>query len=153
MWVSQTSQWQPDSPIVDVTDLIPRALSVPKLIGTDLAVPGDTKLTSQLDNPPSTQRPMAIAATGWSDSIRVYTQSGDGFIREASYDLHTTPWDQDLATRLGKIFSQADLELRHIHGWQRSRSQFTHLSAVLIPSMQVRFRNPVHLGAPCAVSP
>ncbi|KAJ7861792.1 hypothetical protein B0H14DRAFT_3615918 [Mycena olivaceomarginata] len=55
---------------------------------------------------------------------------------EASYDPHTTPWDQDLATRLGNIFSQADLELRHIHGWQRSRSQFTLLSAVLIPSMQ-----------------
>ncbi|KAJ7342772.1 hypothetical protein DFH08DRAFT_962813 [Mycena albidolilacea] len=93
---------------IDVTDLIPRALSVPKLIGTDLAVPGDTKLTSQLNNPPSTQRPMAIAATGWyasetlctlehlvlsllgevgsTQNVSVFSQKRDNVLQEMRYD-------------------------------------------------------------------
>lgn len=97
--------------------MVPRALSVPNLTGTDLA--DNSVPSSKLESPAPPQCPVAIAATGWTGSVRVYTQSGDGFIREGSYDPHVIPWNPDQALRIDQVFSQTDLARRMVDGWRR----------------------------------
>ncbi|KAF7344118.1 Jacalin-type lectin domain-containing protein [Mycena venus] len=96
-------------------------LSVPDLAGIDLPVPTDPSSSSHPPNPTQTDRPMAIAATGWTGTVRVYTQCGDGEIWEGSYDPHVVPWDPDLARRVPGVSSQLDLARRQIHGWRRNK--------------------------------
>ncbi|KAF7340577.1 hypothetical protein MSAN_02129200 [Mycena sanguinolenta] len=107
VWMTGT-QWQPDTAVRDVTNVMPRPLSGPNLTGTDLpTVPAE--LPSQVDNFIPARRPMAIAATGWTDNNRVYTTNGDGFIREGS-----------LRPQPGPYVAFQDRTRRQIDGWQRA---------------------------------
>ncbi|KAF7340558.1 hypothetical protein MSAN_02127300 [Mycena sanguinolenta] len=109
VWMTGT-QWQPDTTVRDATNVMPRPLSGPNLTGTDLPrVPAE--LPSQVNNFIPARRPMAIAATGWTDNNRVYTTNGDGFIREGSLKLLYAPRAPN------NVDDRAD---RQIDGWQRA---------------------------------
>ncbi|KAF8212639.1 hypothetical protein K438DRAFT_2167395 [Mycena galopus ATCC 62051] len=82
--------------------------------GPDL---GDTDLADsptpirQGQNPAPSQRPMAIATNFSENKIWVYTQSGDGFIREGLYVHHIPLSERDPVRRMEAR--------RNVEGWRR----------------------------------
>ncbi|KAJ7730955.1 hypothetical protein B0H14DRAFT_3899248 [Mycena olivaceomarginata] len=125
-WVKEQYRLSSDDPVVSMTAIswlgpkfklyVRKDNSIMEVSYTQGAYSRNTKLESPV--PP--QCPVAIAATGWIDSVRVYTQSGDGFIREGSYDPHVIPWNPDQALRIDQVFSQTDLARRKVDGWRRA---------------------------------
>ncbi|KAF7368249.1 hypothetical protein MVEN_00145000 [Mycena venus] len=87
--------WSPEAAMADITTLMKPTTTIPPIpitvtppskspinfAGTGLEY--DPKDSAVQISPPS-QLPMAISATSWPGSARVYTQKGDGLIRQAA---------------------------------------------------------------------
>ncbi|KAF7368250.1 hypothetical protein MVEN_00145100 [Mycena venus] len=90
-WLPSTATadmaWSPEAAMADITDLMPVVNSSRNsLAGTDLEYdPNESPdVTVHNPRPPPDQHPIAISAMPWPGSVRVYTQNGDGLIRQGS---------------------------------------------------------------------